>query len=167
MKELNAHLAQGEARHKAQCQELSAHLEQHQVRQQEINELLRARSTALAESEREREDFRNRLREQLKITKRLCRLLDDAENAAERLRSSARWQIVNPVATLKTRLLRSKSRNLLGYGHLEKVVSAYAKWRQEHPEIAGIEEEIKAADIPAAEDAGSNQSKLRRRCTRR
>jgi GT2 family glycosyltransferase len=115
---------------------------------EEINGLLRARSIALTESEAQREEFRNRLRQQLGIARKLCRFLDDAENAADRLRSSARWQIANPVATLRTKLSRSNSRNLLGYGYLEKVVLAYSKYREAHPEIAGIEEEIKNLTIP-------------------
>jgi GT2 family glycosyltransferase/glycosyltransferase involved in cell wall biosynthesis len=33
---------------------------------------------------------------------------------------------------------------LLGYGHLEKVVSAYQKWRTTHPEVDAIDDEIQA-----------------------
>ena len=33
---------------------------------------------------------------------------------------------------------------MLGYGHLEKIVSAYQKWRTTHPEIAAIDDEIQA-----------------------
>ena len=35
-----------------------------------------------------------------------------------------------------------------GYGHLEKIVSTYSKWRKEHPELAKIDDEIKAALVP-------------------
>jgi GT2 family glycosyltransferase len=139
-------LAQAEARHKkeveeaeaqrkTQVEELNSHIEQ-------INDLLRTKSIALADGDAEREELRNRLRQQLKTTKKLCQLLGDVQNAADRLRSSARWQIANPVAALRAKLSRSKQRNLLGYGHLEKVISAYQKWRSAHPEIAAIDDEI-------------------------
>ena len=94
-----------------------------------MNELLREKSVSLAESEARGEALRNRLRQQLKATQRLSRLLDEADQAAARLRSSARWQIANPVATLKSKLSPRKSRHLLGCGQLEKIVSTYEKWR--------------------------------------
>jgi FkbM family methyltransferase len=106
------------------------------------NELLRERSVSLAESEARGEDLRNRLRQQLKATQRLSRLLEEAAQAAVRLRSSARWQIANPIAALKAKLSPRKSRHLLGYGHLEKVLSTYDKWRASHPETAAIDEQI-------------------------
>jgi hypothetical protein len=31
---------------------------------------------------------------------------------------------------------------LLGYGHLEKILSTYDKWRASHPETAAIDEQI-------------------------
>jgi len=123
-------LAQAEARHKREVEELSAHL--------------RDKSISLAESEAREEDLRNRLRKQLQTAKKLRRLLDEAGNAAVQLRSSARWQIANPIATLKAKLSPQRSRDLLGYGHLEKVISAYQKWRATHPEVAAINDEIQA-----------------------
>ena len=123
-------LAQAEARHKAQVEELS--------------ELLRDKSVSLAESEAQGDELQKRLRQQLKATEKLCRFLDDADHAAARLRSSARWQIANPVAALKAKLSPRKSRALLSYGHLEKVVSAYRKWRTTHPEVAAIDDQIQA-----------------------
>jgi GT2 family glycosyltransferase/glycosyltransferase involved in cell wall biosynthesis len=135
-------LEQAEARHKRQVEELSAHLAQLNAQVERINELLRDKSISLAESEARGEDLRDRLRKQLQATKRLVRLLDDADDAAGRLRSSARWKIANPVAAIKAKLSPARSRNLLGYGHLEKVVSAYQKWRTTHPEVAAIEDEI-------------------------
>jgi O-antigen biosynthesis protein len=137
VEELTTHLAQTEARHKAQVEELSTRLEQ-------MNELLRDKSITLAESEARTEDLRNHLRKQLQATKKLCRLLDDVDNAAARLRSSARWQMANPVATLKAKLSPSRSRDLLGYGHLEKILSAYQKWLASHPDVAVIDDEIQA-----------------------
>ena len=130
-------LAQAEARHKSQVEELSAHVEH-------MNELLREKSVTLSESEARADELRNRLRKQLEATKRLCRLLDDAGNAAARLRSSARWQIANPFAALKAKLSPQRSRELLGYGHLEKIVSTYRKWQTAHPEVTAIDHQIQA-----------------------
>ena len=53
-----------------------------------------------------------------------------------------RWQVGNPIAALKAKLSPKKSKHLLGYGHLEKAISSYEKWRASHPEIAGIDDEI-------------------------
>jgi GT2 family glycosyltransferase/glycosyltransferase involved in cell wall biosynthesis len=103
-----------------------------------------AKSISLAESEAQVEELRNRLRKQLQAAKRLCRLLDDAGNAAARLRSSARWQIANPFAALKAKLSPQRSRELLGYGHLEKIVSTYRKWQTAHPEVTAIDHQIQA-----------------------
>ena len=137
-------LAQAEARHKREVEELSAHLQEVSGHLEQTNELLRDRSISLAESEAQRDELRNRLRKQLQATKKLARLLDESEDAAARLRSSARWQIANPVAALKAKLSPSQSRRLLGYGHLEKVISAYQKWQTVHPEVATIDDEIQS-----------------------
>ena len=140
VEELTAHLARTEARHKSQVEELSAYLEQ-------TNELLRDKSVSLAESEARGDDLRNRLRQQLKATRRLSRLLDEADEAAARLRSSARWQIANPVTALKAKLSPKESRDLLGYGHLEKIISSYQKWLAAHPEVAAIDDQIQALTL--------------------
>jgi len=148
VEELTEHLAKTGAQHKAQVEELSARytseVEHLRGRILQMNELLRERSVSLAESEACGEDLRNRLRQQLKATQRLSRLLEEAAQAAVRLRSSARWQIANPVAALKAKLSPEKSRHLLGYGHLEKILSTYDKWRASHPEAAAIDEQIQA-----------------------
>jgi GT2 family glycosyltransferase/glycosyltransferase involved in cell wall biosynthesis len=123
-------LAQAEARHKSQVEELTGDL--------------RDKSISLAESEAREDELRKRLRLQLKAAERLCRFLDETDDAAARLRSSGRWQIANPVAALKAKVSARKSRALLGYGHLEKVVSAYRKWRTTHPEVAAIDDQIQA-----------------------
>jgi O-antigen biosynthesis protein len=123
-------LAQAEARHKSQVEELAASL--------------REKSISLSESEAREDELRTRLRLQLKAAERLCRFLDETDDAATRLRSSGRWQIANPVAALKARLSPQRSRGLLGYGHLEKIVSAYRKWRTTHPEVAAIDDQIQA-----------------------
>jgi GT2 family glycosyltransferase/glycosyltransferase involved in cell wall biosynthesis len=123
-------LTQAEARHKAQVEEFS--------------ELLRNKSVSLAESEAQVDELRNRLRQQLKATKRLCRLLDDVNDAAARLRASGRWQIANPVAAIKAKFSPAQSKALLGFGHLEKVVSGYQEWRTTHPKAASSDDEIQA-----------------------
>jgi GT2 family glycosyltransferase len=153
LKELKTHLAQIKERYKSKVEEIKTHLtetenrykgEVSQLRERimQVSELLRTRSVTLAESEAREQDFRNRLSQQLKTTKRLCRLLDEADQAAVRLRSSTRWQIANPVAALKAKVSPKRSRGLLGYGHLEKIVSTYRKWRARHPEIGTIDDEI-------------------------
>src|SRR5947207_1137089 len=106
-------LAQAEARHKLQVEELAASL--------------RDKSISLSESEAREDELRQRLRLQLKAAERLCRFLDETDDAAARLRSSGRWQIANPVAALKAKVYSGKFGAVLGYGHLEKVVSAYRK----------------------------------------
>ena len=135
VEELTAHLAKTEARHKAQIEELTGHVER-------MNQLLRDKSINLAEIEAQGEELRKRLCQQLKAAKKLCQFLDDAGDAAARLRSSARWQLANPVAALKAKLLSSQES--LGYGYLEKVVSTYQKWRTTQPSIAVIDDEIQA-----------------------
>src|SRR5206468_7228254 len=148
-------LSQAEARHrveieklKAQIEEISAHytgeVKQLRDRIMQINELLRTRSISLAENESRAQELQNRLRRQLQATKRLSRILDDASNAAARLRSSLRWKIANPVAALKAKISPKKSKDLLGYGHLEKAISSYETWRRGRPEMAAIDDEIQA-----------------------
>jgi GT2 family glycosyltransferase/glycosyltransferase involved in cell wall biosynthesis len=137
MEQLRAHMAETEARHKLQIEELNAHLER-------TNELLRDKSISLSQSEACSEDLRNRLRQQLKATQRLSRLLNDARNAADRLLTSARWQIANPFGAVRAKLSPARLRDLLGYGHLEKIFSAYEKWLAAHPEVAAIDDEIQA-----------------------
>jgi GT2 family glycosyltransferase/glycosyltransferase involved in cell wall biosynthesis len=117
------------------------HLE-HEIRQ--LSQHLAWQDQLLAESEAQVEELRNRLRKQLQAAKKLCRLLDDAGNAAAQLRCSTRWQMANPVAALKAKFSPQRSRELLGYGHLEKIVSTYRKWRTAHPEVAAIDQEIQA-----------------------
>ena len=135
VEELTAHLEKTEVRHKEQVEELAAHVEH-------LNDLLRDKSIGLAESEVRGEELRKRLCQQLKAAKKLYQFLDDAGNAAARLRSSARWQLANPVAALKAKLLSSQ--DSLGYGHLDKIVSTYQKWRTTQPDFATLDDEIQA-----------------------
>src|SRR3954447_14412840 len=161
IEQISAHLAKTEADHKAQVQELTTHytneIEQLRQRIVEMNALLHQRSVNLAEDEKYIADLTDRLRKQLHNTRRLSRLLDDADDAACKLRSSRRWQLANPGATLKAKLAHRKSP--AGYGHLEKIVAAYSKWRKEHPEIKKIDDEIKAAQVakvPRSGQAGTD-----------
>jgi len=161
VKELTTHLAKTEAAHKAQVKELTTHLakteEQYKAQIEEISAHLgktegdyKAQvlemNVNLAEDERYIVELTDRLRKQLQNTRRLSRLLEDTEDAARKLRTSRRWKLANPGATLKANLSRGKAPQ--GYGHLEKIVAAYGKWRTEHPELAKIDDDIKAALVP-------------------
>jgi len=143
-------LAQAEARYKSQVEELSAHLEQTEARHKSEVEQLRTHLEGINQLLRDKsargEDLRNRLRQQLDATKKLSRLLDDVDDAAARLRSSRRWKLANPVTAIKAKL--SPGTVLAGYGHLEKIVKAYSQWRASHTEIAKIDDEIKALQLP-------------------
>jgi GT2 family glycosyltransferase/glycosyltransferase involved in cell wall biosynthesis len=148
--EITAHLAKTVAEHKAQVGEptegYNNEVEQLRARILEMNDLLHQRSVNLAEDEKYIVELTDRLRKQLHNTRRLSRLLGDTEEAARKLRTSRRWKLANPVAMLKAKLSHGKAPS--GYGHLEKIVAAYGKWRTEHPELAKIDDEIKAAQVP-------------------
>ena len=161
VEQFNVVLGEAEARHRAQVDELSAHLarteEHYKTQIEELTarynneiEQLRQRilemNVNLAEDERYIIELTDRLRKQLQNTRRLSRLLEDTEDAARKLRTSRRWKMANPGATLKAKLSHGKPPS--GYGHLEKIVAAYGKWRTEHPELAKIDDEIKSALVP-------------------
>jgi GT2 family glycosyltransferase len=163
VEELTTHLVKTEEEYKAQIEEISAHLakteadyknEIEQLRQRivEMNDLLHQRSVNLAEDEKYIAELTDRLRKQLHNTRRLSRLLEDAEDAAWKLRTSRRWQLANPGAALKAKLAHRKAP--AGYGHLEKIVAAYSKWRKEHPEMKQIDDEIKAVQIATIPRSG-------------
>ena len=167
IEKLTIHLTQIEARHKAQVEELTAHynsqIEELRERVTRMTELLREKNISLADSQAWGEDLRNRLRQQLKAAKRLCRLLDEADQAAGRLRSSMRWQIANPLAALKAKISPEQSRRALGYGHLEKVLSTYQKLRTTHPELAAIDDQLRALisdGAPAHKTASTGTSSV-------
>ena len=149
VKQFNAVLAQLEDGHKAQVEEITTHytneIEQLRQRIMEMNALLHHRSINLAEDEKYIGELTDQLRKQLHSTRRLSRLLDDTDEAARKLRTSRRWQLANPGATLKAKLAHKKAP--AGFGHLEKIVAAYSKWRKEHPEIKKVDDEIKAAQV--------------------
>jgi GT2 family glycosyltransferase/glycosyltransferase involved in cell wall biosynthesis len=141
-----------------EVQRLRDALEQIRDRVTQINGLLHRRSVSLAEHERCIIDLTNRLRKQLWDTRRLSHLLEDAEKAAARLRSSRRWQLANPGTAIQAKLFPGK--RLPGYGHLEKIVAAYLQWRVSHPEIAKIEDEIKALQFPTIPKMPSAESAI-------
>jgi len=149
-------LANAEARHKAQVEELSEHVARQNTSITEINQMLRDKSISLAESETREDELRKRLRKQLQAVKKLCRFLDEADHAAAHLRSSIRWQIANPIAALKAKFSPRRSQALLGYGHLERIVSVYRKWRSTYPEMAAIDDQIQAL-ISGAVSAASRR----------
>ena len=161
IEEISVHLTKTEADYKAQVEKLTTHytgeIEQLNQRIIEMNALLHQRSVNLAEDEKYIAELTDRLRKQLHNTRRLSRLLDDADDAARKLRTSRRWQLANLGATLKAKLAHRKAP--AGYGHLEKIVVAYSKWRKEHPEIKQIDDEIKAlqiATIPRSGQSGAD-----------
>ena len=168
VKELTTHLAKTEKQYKAQIEEISAHLtkteaevtnnEIEQLRQRimEMNALLHQRSVNLAEDEKYIGELTDRLRKQLHSTRRLSRLLDDTDDAARKLRTSRRWQLANPGATLKAKLAHRKAP--AGYGHLERIVASYSKWRKEHPEIKKIDDEIQAAQVAKVPRSGQPET---------
>src|SRR2546428_7249006 len=122
----------------------------------EINGLQHSKSISLAEQEQRGVELTDRLRKQLWSVRKLSRLLDDAEKAAARLRSSRRWKLANPATVIQAKLFPGKVST--GYGHLEKIVDAYSQWRASHPEIATIEDEIKALQFPTTSKSPGTDS---------
>jgi hypothetical protein len=135
----------------ANLQESQSEIEKIRERFVQTNQLLDAKSISLAESEAREDDLQSRLRQQLQATRKLSRLLEETDHAAARLRSSRRWQIANPVAAVKAIL--SPAHGSLGYGHLEKIVSAYQEWRTTHPEVTAIDDQIRTLISDAASPA--------------
>jgi GT2 family glycosyltransferase/glycosyltransferase involved in cell wall biosynthesis len=159
--EANRLLVRAEERHTAEQDELKERLlEANRVFDErlleanrvllETNQLLQNKSISLAEQEQLVARLTDRLRKQLSDTRKLAHLLDDAEKAAARLRSSRRWKLANPAAAIQAKLPGGKA--LPGYGHLEKIVASYLQWRKSRPEIAHIDDEIQkltVASVPA------------------
>jgi hypothetical protein len=136
------------AEYQAQIQESQSEIEKIREHFVQTNQLLHAKTISLAESEARGDDLQSRLRQQLQATRKLSRLLVETDHAAARLRSSRRWQIANPVAAVKA--IFSPAHSSLGYGHLEKIVSAYREWRTTHPEVTAIDDQIRPLISAAA-----------------
>src|SRR4051794_4431605 len=83
-----------------------------------------------------------RLRKQLHDARKLSRLLDNVESAAERLANSRRWKLANVGPVMKAKL--SGGKVPIGYDPLEKIVAAYSQWRASHPAVWKLDEEIGA-----------------------
>jgi GT2 family glycosyltransferase/glycosyltransferase involved in cell wall biosynthesis len=150
---LEKQLQEATRRHEAEIEKIRERFVQ-------TNHLLHSKSISLAENEARVAELTSSLRRQLQATKKLSRLLDDLDEAAARLRSSRRWKMANPIAALKATLF--PRRRLLGYGHLEKIISAYSKWQSAHPEVFEIDNAIQAlasrATLPAAAFAATESS---------
>src|SRR5438876_2768776 len=150
---LNQDMAQREAAYQAELArvnkdmtELARLNDEFKNRFEDMTHLLHDKSVSLAEQEQRVIELTDRLRKQLWSVRKLSRLLDDAEKAAARLRSSRRWKLANPMTAIEAKLFPGKVS--MGYGHLEKIVAAYSEWRASHPEIAKIEEQISALQFP-------------------
>jgi len=107
----------------------------------QTNRLLHSYSLQLEEREQKNFSLNERLRKQLIETRRLVRLLEDIERAAERLRTSRRWIIGNFFGWLVAKV---SGRPMAGFGHLDRDVTKYRAWRKANPEIDKIEDAIAA-----------------------
>jgi hypothetical protein len=140
LRRMQAEHAQQEASYRAELRRIQA---EHAQEQASYHAELQRVEAERQRHERSIAELTDRLRRQLWDIRRLSRLLDDAENAAARLRSSRRWKLANPGTAIQAKLFPGKVS--LGYGHLEKIVAAYSQWRASHPEIAKIEDATKGA----------------------
>jgi GT2 family glycosyltransferase len=142
--ELTSHLARQDDRIQemdATIVRLDTEIENIRERFIQTNQLLHGKSISLAEEEARSATLMEHLGKQLRATKRLVHLLQDADRAAERLRQSRRWKISNPFAWLGSKF----SGNLFpGFGHLDKVVDNFRQWRSTHPEVEDIDATIQA-----------------------
>ena len=107
----------------------------------QTNELLQKTSIRLTDFESRNVSLTNRLRKQLLEMKKLLRLLDQIDNAADRLRKSRRWKMANPLAAL---LAPITGKTLPGFGHLDKNVEKFRAWRESYPEAASLADEIQS-----------------------
>jgi len=89
-----------------------------------------------AEVEAYQAQLRELQQEYAAVTRKLMRLLNKMEKAAERLRESRRWKLVNFAAVFKAKLSRDKQ--LPGYGDLDEIVAAYREWRAVHIQKAAL-----------------------------
>lgn len=120
----------------AQLDKLREEAAQLRDRFAQTNRLLQSYSVQLSDRETENQALTERLRKQLADTKRLLKFLDETEGAADNLRRSRRWILINPFSWLRAKL---SHRELRGFGHLDKIVSKYKSWRSGHPELENLE----------------------------
>ena len=118
-------------------------LELAQVRERflQTNQLLQKTNIRLADFESRHASLTERFRKYLLEMKRLLRLLDQIDEASNRLARSRRWKLANPFAALRA---AATGKTLQGFGHLDKNVERYRAWRSNHPEVASLAEEIQA-----------------------
>jgi GT2 family glycosyltransferase len=143
-----AHLDQVLAREVSQRDKLLAELERTRgelatVRRRfsQTNQLLQKSGTRNSELELHSAALTDRLRKQLLEMKKLLRLFDQIEAAADHLRRSRRWQLANPFAAAIARLTKHP---LPGFGHLDRNVEKYRAWRIGHPEMESLSGQIQA-----------------------
>ena len=120
-------------------QELLGNLAQVRDRFHQTNQLLQTLSVRLAHTEARNTSLTDRLRKQLLELKKLLRLFDQVDAAADRLRRSRRWKLANPFSALRAALT---GKPLEGFGHLDKNVEKFRAWRSSHPETESLAEEI-------------------------
>jgi hypothetical protein len=97
-----------------------------------------------------------RLRKQLHDARKLSRLLDNVESAAERLANSRRWKLANVGPVMKAKL--SGGKVCIRYDPLEKIVAAYSQWRASHPAVWKLDEEISAPQPRVIPETSAIQS---------
>src|SRR6266550_4973195 len=102
---LQKEYAQQQASYHAELQRLQ---NEHVQQQASYHAELQTLQTERERRERSIAELTDRLRKQLCDTRRLSRLLDDAENAAARLRSSRRWKLANPKTAIHAKLSPGK-----------------------------------------------------------
>jgi hypothetical protein len=86
------------------------------------------------------DSLHKRLRDITNFSRKLSRLLENVESAAERLANSRRWKLANVGALIKAKWFGNKAS--MGYDPLDKIVAAYSRWRVSHPEIGKLNEEV-------------------------
>ncbi len=122
-------------------QDSESRLENLRIRFLQINQLFQLKSIALSQAEERVVDLTRQLRDQLKTTRKLHSFLQDTLIAAQRLRQSRRWKISNPMAWAKSGW---KQTEVPGFGHLEKVIGKFMRWREDHPELATLDASIQS-----------------------
>ena len=119
------------AAHETHVEELTTHynneIQQARERIIEMNTLLHQRSVNIAEDERYIVELTNRLRKQLSILDgfRTCWRIR-GRRANSRLLADGNWP--TPGRPFKAKLFHRKAPP--GFGHLERIVAAYSKWRK-------------------------------------
>lgn len=112
-----------------------------QLRQRfaQTNQLLQDLSIRLADFESRNVSLTDRLRRQLIETKRLLRILDQIDEASGLLQKSRRWKLANPFASVVAAM---SGKALPGFGYLDKNVAKYRVWRDKHPELSRLDQDI-------------------------